>query len=343
MTKIEGEIHFGVIGAGHIGKRFAEMITQQKESVLVAMCDTKSRQELEHQNETPLYASPEEMLTAHPELDVVCVASPNGLHMSHALATLEAGKHVVIEKPIALSKAEAEKVIYTALHKSKHVFGVMQNRYSPPSVWIKALIESKKLGDIYMVQINCYWNRDAHYYTSDTWHGQKDLDGGTLFTQFSHFVDIMYWLFGDIENIQARLRDFNHQELTDFEDSGVVSFDFVNGGMGVLNYSTSCWDKNFESSITILAEKGTVKIGGQYMNEVEYCHVENYEMPVLPPANPPNDYGPYKGSAANHSFLIQNVVDVLKGRDTITTNALEGLKVVEIIERIYKAGAFEKK
>jgi len=164
---------------------------------------------------------------------------------------------------------------------------------------------------------------------------KKSLDGGTLFTQFSHFIDIMYWLFGDIQNIQAKFNDFNHNTLTDFEDSGFVSFDFVNGGMGSLNYSTAVWNQNLESSMTIIAENGSIKIGGQYMNEVEYCHVKNYQMPALAPTNPGNDYGDYKGSAANHHYVIENVIDVLKGRAQITTNALEGLKVVDIIERIY--------
>ncbi|MES2560297.1 MAG: gfo/Idh/MocA family oxidoreductase, partial [Bacteroidota bacterium] len=129
--------------------------------------------------------------------------------------------------------------------------------------------------------------------------------------------------------------NFNHEGLTEFEDSGFVSFDFVNGGMGSLNYSTSVWNQNLESSMTIIAENGSVKIGGQYMNEVEYCHIKDYEMPQLAPTNPGNDYGAYKGSAANHHYVIENVVDVLMGRDQITTNALEGLKVVDIIERIY--------
>jgi predicted dehydrogenase len=189
-----------------------------------------------------------------------------------------------------------------------------------------------------MVQLNCFWNRDDRYYKSDSWHGKKDLDGGTLFTQFSHFIDIMYWLFGDIENIVSRITDHNHQHLTEFEDSGVVTFDFVNGGTGTLNFSTSVWDKNLESSMTIIAEKGSIKICGQYMDKVEYCHVKDYIMPELKPTNPGNDYGAYKGSAQNHHYVIDNVVDVLKGRATITTNALEGLKVVDIIERIYSKG-----
>jgi UDP-N-acetyl-2-amino-2-deoxyglucuronate dehydrogenase len=145
----------------------------------------------------------------------------------------------------------------------------------------------------------------------------------------------MYWLFGDIQNIRSTLNVYNHRHLTEFEDSGFVSFEFVNGGMGCFNFSTSVWDTNLESSLTIIAENGTVKVGGQYMNEVEYCHIKDYKMPELAPSNPPNDYGPYKGSAANHHFVFENVVDVLKGRGPITTNALEGLKVVEIIQKMY--------
>ena len=237
---------------------------------------------------------------------------------------------------MALTKIDAEKVIFKALHVHKHVFAVMQNRYSPPSVWIKQMIESGLLGKIYIVQLNCYWNRDDRYYKKGSWHGKRDLDGGTLFTQFSHFIDIMYWLFGDIENIHAKFNDFNHMDLTEFEDSGFVNFDFVNGGMGSLNYSTSVWNQNLESSMTIIAENGSVKIGGQYMDKVEYCHIKDYVMPELAPTNPGNDYGAYKGSAQNHNYIIENVIDVLKGRATITTNALEGLKVVEIIVRIYQ-------
>lgn len=337
---IESEkVNFAVVGCGHIGRRHAEMIRANPEAHLVAICDLRPELagELEH-FEAPFYTAMDTMLDAHPEIQVVNIATPNSLHASQSIEALNRGFHVVVEKPLALNKADAERIIFTALHRNRHVFAVMQNRYSPPSQWIKGLMSSGHLGKINLVQINCFWNRDARYYRGDSWHGRKDLDGGTLFTQFSHFIDIMYWLFGDIQNIQSRLVDFNHQQLTDFEDSGIVHFEFVDGGLGVLNFSTSCWDTNFESSLTILAEKGTVKIGGQYMNEVEYCHIENYEMPTLAPANPANDYGPYKGSAANHVYLIENVVDVLKGRNSITTNALEGLKVVEIIERIYREG-----
>lgn len=333
-------IKFVVVGCGHIGKRHAEMIDRNPDTTLVALVDVKPIHELGIEAfKVPFFKSLEEFLSSAIETDVITIATPNGFHAAQAIKALETKHHVVIEKPIALTKSDAEKVIFKALNVSKHVFAVMQNRYSPPSVWVKNLIDENKLGSIYSVHFNCFWNRDDRYYTGKNWHGDKKLDGGTLYTQFSHFIDIMYWLFGDINNIQSKMRDFNHQELTDFEDSGIVSFDFVNGGIGSLNYSTSVWDKNLESSMTIIAEKGSLKIGGQYMNEVAYCHIENYELPVLEPTNPGNDYGAYKGSAQNHHFVIQNVVDVLHGNKPITTNVLEGMKVVDIIERIYQSSS----
>jgi UDP-N-acetyl-2-amino-2-deoxyglucuronate dehydrogenase len=337
MSLIQEKVKFAIVGCGHIGKRHAAIIQQNPEAELVAICDVKPKNELDISGfHVPFFNSMEEMLEAGLHIDAVNICTPNGLHASQAIKALEKRMHVVCEKPMGLTKAECEAVIFKALQMSKHVFCVMQNRYSPPSVWLKEVIDKGLLGDIFMVQINCYWNRDARYYKKSSWKGTKELDGGTLFTQFSHFIDIMYWLFGDIENIQARLHNFSHQDLTEFEDSGFVSFDFVNGGIGSINYSTSVWDQNLESSITIIGEKGSVKVGGQYMNDVEYCRIENYEMPELAPSNPPNDYGPYKGSAANHQYIIQNVIDTLKGRSELTTNALEGLKVVEIIERIYR-------
>ena len=336
-------IKFAVVGAGHIGMRHAEMIERNPNASLIAICDIKAKEDCNAKDYNgPFYQSLDDML-GEQDFDVLCVATPNGLHAEHALKGLKANKHIVLEKPMALKKNDCEKVIFTALERAKQVFCVMQNRYSPPSVWIKDIMNNNLLGNIHMVQINCYWNRDDRYYKKGGWKGNLELDGGTLFTQFSHFVDIMYWLFGDIKNIRTNFQDFTHKDSTDFEDSGFVSFDFINGGMGSINYSTSVWGKNFESSLTIIAEKGTVKIGGQYMNEVEYCNIENYEMTELPPANPANDYGNYKGSAANHNYIFDNVIETLQGKTSITTNALEGLKVVEIIERIYETNKFIKK
>jgi UDP-N-acetyl-2-amino-2-deoxyglucuronate dehydrogenase len=334
--KNKEKIKFAVIGCGHIGKRHAEMVVRNPEAELIALVDSQAKEKLSIDHlDAAFFSSIDDFLDANLHVDVVNVCTPNGLHADQSIKALEKGYHVVCEKPMGLSKVECENVIFKALQMSKQVFCVMQNRYSPPSVWIKDVVSKGILGDIFMVQLNCYWNRDERYYKADGWKGRQELDGGTLFTQFSHFIDIMYWLFGDIKNIQGKFKDFTHAHLTDFEDSGFVSFDFINGGMGCINYSTAVANQNLESSITIVGSKGSVKIGGQYMNEVEVCNIEGYEMPTLAASNPPNDYGPYKGSAANHHYVIENVVDTLKGRTTMTTNALEGLKVVEIIERIY--------
>jgi UDP-N-acetyl-2-amino-2-deoxyglucuronate dehydrogenase len=333
---MKDKIKFAIVGAGHIGNRHAEMILANEESQLVSICDSDSSKENNVKKyNVPFFSSINDLLANGPDVDVVCICTPNGLHAEHSLAILDHKKHIVCEKPMALTKSDCEKIIFKALQVHKNVFCVMQNRYSPPSVWLKQIVDQGILGEIFMVQLVCYWNRDDRYYKKGGWKGTQQLDGGTLFTQFSHFIDMMYWVFGDIKNIDAKFGDFNHKHATDFEDTGVVMFNFVNGGMGSLNYSTSVYDKNMESSISVIGSNGSLKIGGQYMNQVEYCHIKDYEMPELPETGTANDYGGYKGSAANHHYIIENVIDTIKGRTSITTNALEGLKVVDIIERIY--------
>lgn len=332
-------LRFGVVGVGHIGKRHAEMIQRQSGCELVALADVRTAEACGYEGEEPFYGSIEALLSAHAHaLDVLCICTPNGLHAEQALAAIKHDLHVVIEKPMALNRQDGERVLHAALARGKQIFCVMQNRFSPPSIWLKELLESGTMGEIFMVEIQCFWNRDDRYYGKIPWKGTRELDGGTLFTQFSHFVDIMYWLFGDIHKIQSRFADYTHGHNTAFEDSGLVTFEFVRGGMGCFNFSTAVHEANFESSLTIIAEKGTVKVGGQYMNEVEYCEIADYSMPELPEANPANDYGHYKGSAANHGYVFENVVAALSGGSHIATNALEGLKVVDIIERMYAAG-----
>lgn len=334
-------IRFAVAGCGHIGKRHAAIIDQHPECKLTGLCDILPKKALAVDHfDVPFFSSLEQLLREGPECDVVCICTPNGLHAEQCVRALEARRHVVVEKPMALRKSECERIIFKALNVSRQVFCVMQNRYSPQVRWLKEVVSSGRIGEIQMVQTNCFWNRDDRYYRpggqAHPWRGRRELDGGTLFTQFAHFVDILYWIFGDIRDIRSDFEDFRHRHSTDFEDSGNVQFRFVNGGMGSLVFSTALWDRNFESTITVLGSRGAVKIGGQYMNKVEYCHIQDYITPKLEPASPPNVYQGYTGSAANHHFVIQNVVDVLKGRKEATTNALEGMKVVEIIERIYE-------
>ena len=331
-------VRFAICGVGHIGRRHAALVSRHPGAALAALIDVRDALRPDLAAEfpgTPFFASLDEYLQTGPAAEVLTVATPNGLHAMQAVAGLRAGRHVVIEKPIALTKADAETIVHTALQTGRLVFGVMQNRYSPPAAWLKQVYDAGRLGEIYLVQLTCFWNRDGRYYRPGGWKGTQALDGGTLFTQFSHFVDLLYWVFGDVTNLAARFRDFAHNGLTDFEDSGLITFDLVRGGSGTLSYSTAVWDCNLESSLTVVAQRGSLKIGGQYLDKVEYCHLENYQMPALPPTNPANDYGAFQGSAANHVQVIENVVDTVQRRTTATTNALEGLKVVEIIERIY--------
>ncbi|MEZ5058350.1 MAG: Gfo/Idh/MocA family oxidoreductase [Saprospiraceae bacterium] len=339
------KIKFAVIGCGHIGRRHAAVIQENDQAELVAICDVKSLKELklpENLAQVNFYQKIEDLIR-NPKLqfDVACICTPNYLHASQALELLDAKKHVVIEKPMGLKRSECEKVVHKGLTVSRNIFIVMQNRYSPPIQLLKKLVKEQTLGDIYNVQIQCYWNRDDRYYMPDgqlhEWHGKLEKDGGVLFTQFSHFIDIMYWIFGDFEDIQSRFANFSHQHSTEFPDTGSVQFKLENGALGTLNFSTAVWDQNFESSITVIGEKGTIKIGGQYMDRLDYCHIQDYVAPTLPPSKPANQYKGYQGSASNHAQVIDNVIDVIRGHKTIATNALEGMKTVEIIERIYNS------
>lgn len=348
------EIGFAIVGYGRIGRRHGSIIAGLPEAKLCALVDVDEnvaevdenvakaeenvtggpRMNAEGPAAVPVFQTLEALLESPvaAQISVVNITSPNGFHARQACTALEAGLHVVIEKPLAISAADAQKVLDTAARSDRHVFAVMQNRYSPSARWLRQLVGSGKLGRIFMVQMDCYWNRDGRYYSPGSWHGTPELDGGTLFTQFSHWVDMLYWLFGDITRIQSRMENFAHRGLTGFEDSGFVSFDFIGGGMGSLNFSTAVWGKNLESSMTIIAEYGSVKIGGQYMERVEYCHGLDIPAPEGPELfSVPGD------PEAHHRDLLGNVIDVLKGRAVSDIDARDGLKVVEIIERIYKA------
>lgn len=273
-----------ICGVGHIGRRHAALVSRHPQARLVALVDSRAELGPELAAEfpgVPFFASLAEFLAAGLAADVLTIATPNHEHAPQAIWGLRAGLHVVIEKPIALRKTDAEAIVHTALQTGRLVFGVMQNRYSPPAAWLKQVYDEGRLGQVYLVQLNCFWNRDARYYRPGGWRGTQAQDGGTLFTQFSHFVDLLYWVFGDITNIAARFRDFNHQQLTEFEDSGLVTFDLVRGGSGTLQYSTAVWDRNLESSLTVVAERGSLRLGGQYLDKVEYCHLQDYQLPPL--------------------------------------------------------------
>lgn len=330
------KLNFCLIGCGRIGHRHAEHISINGK--LSAVCDTipEKAQALADEYNAIAYTDYNAMLKNHPETDVVVICTPNGLHAEHTIAALKAGFHVLCEKPMAINVHDCGQMIYTADKMNKRLFIVKQNRFNPPVVAVKKALEEGRLGKIYSVQLNCFWNRDAAYY-ANSWKGTKALDGGTLFTQFSHFIDLLYWMFGDVKDVHAILRNYHHQGIIDFEDTGVVTLEFESGVIGTINYTVNSHEKNMEGSLTIFGERGTVKIGGQYLNELEYQNIEGYEISGLPPGNPPNNYGHYVGSMSNHDKVYANLLDVLQNGGTIATNGFEGMKTVEIIEKIYGA------
>ncbi|HEY4954375.1 MAG TPA: Gfo/Idh/MocA family oxidoreductase, partial [Gemmatimonadaceae bacterium] len=288
------------------------------------------------EHEACAYPSIEEMLEAERNLDVVAVCSPNGLHARHTIAALEAGCHVLCEKPMAITVSDCSAMIQAAERANRCLFIVKQNRFNPPVVAVKKLLDEGRLGQVYSVQLNCFWNRNADYYR-DTWKGTLELDGGSLYTQFSHFIDLLYWMIGDVKEAFAIVDNYAHRGIIEFEDTGVVALRFDNGALGTINFTINSFSQNMEGSLTIFGERGTVKIGGQYLNELEYQDIQDYRIADLPPGSPANSYGHYQGSMSNHHLVYANVVDVLTGRGVIATSGYEGLKTVEIIDRIYAA------
>ena len=326
---------FGIVGCGRIAQRHAEHI--QIIGDLIAVCDTdiEKAKALGKKYGVRWFGNLKDMLADCPEIDVISICTPNGLHAEQSIQALKAGHHVLCEKPMALTVADCSAMINTAERANRRLFIVKQNRFNPPVEAVKKLIDEDKLGKIYSVQLNCFWNRNEAYY-SNSWKGTKDMDGGTLFTQFSHFIDLLYWFVGDVEWVTAKTANFHHRGIIEFEDTGMVILKFLNGAIGTVNYTVNAYKKNMEGSLTIFAEKGTIKIGGQYLNELEYQSLEGDPVTDLPPGNPPNNYGQYFGSMSNHDKVYQNLVSVLEGRGTIATSGMEGLKTVEIIEKIYR-------
>jgi UDP-N-acetyl-2-amino-2-deoxyglucuronate dehydrogenase len=263
----------------------------------------------------------------------LAVCTPNGLHATHSILALEHGIHVLCEKPMSIRSVDCKAMIATAEKANKKLFIVKQNRYNPPVAAVKNLIDNNKLGKIYSVHVSCIWNRNTAYY-DNAWRGTKNLDGGILFTQYSHFIDLLYYLIGDVSHATSLLKKFTNKNI-EFEDSGVAMLAFENGAIGSIHFSVNAHYKNMEGSITILAEKGTVKIGGEYLNTLEYQNIDNYSIDILDKPNLPNDYGTYKGSMSNHDKVYTNIIDVLLHGKNMTTSSYEGLKTVEIIEKIY--------
>ena len=329
-------LKFALVGCGRIAQRHAEHIHNKGKLVAVCDIDQKKADELAAKYNAKAYYTIEQLLENERDLDVVSICSPNGLHASHTIKALNAGFHVLCEKPMAITVRDCGEMIQAAERANRRLFAIKQNRFNPPVMAVKELLDKGKLGKLYSVQLNCFWNRNPDYY-HNSWKGTLKLDGGTLYTQFSHFVDLLYWLVGDVKQVQAMMGNFAHQGIIEFEDTGVVILEFENGVIGSIHYTVNSFQKNMEGSLTLFGEKGTVKIGGQYLNELEYQQIADVKIENLPEGNKPNNYGNYQGSMSNHDKVYDNLVEVLQKNAPITTSSFEGMKTVEIIDKIYKA------
>ncbi len=330
------KIRFAIIGCGRIGVRHAQQIHAYGE--LVAVCDIVFGKaiSLAEKYQAEAYKTLEDLLNEQKNIDVISICSPNGLHAAQSIQCLQSGFHVLVEKPMALNVDDCRAIITAAGKAGKNLFVVKQNRFNPPVIAVKKALDNGSLGKIYNVQINCFWNRGITYY-QDTWRGTKDLDGGSLFTQFSHFIDLVYWFFGDIATVHTLTDNYAHQQIIEFEDTGAAVFKLVNGIIGSIHFTVNSFQKNMEGSLTIFGEKGTVKIGGQYLNELEYHCIENFSFDAMPEGNAANDYGTYIGSMSNHDKEYQQLIETIQSGNINTVNAFEGLKTVEIIQKIYRS------
>jgi len=311
----------GIIGYGNIAKKHQAAIAQLDSCQLSAVYDILP---LKLEKNIATFQNLDKFLEQ--DLDLISVCSPNGLHTEHSIKALNRGHHVICEKPFALSSKDCAEMIQTAETYGKKIFCTMQNRYSPVSQWLKEITTKGLLGELYLVNTACYWNRNKNYYKGSDWRGNAAMDGGTLFTQFSHYVDTIYWLFGNMQISTAHFNNFDHEEMIEFEDTGIFSFKLDKGGMGTFSYTTSCYEKNFESTMTLIGSKGTIKVAGQYMDRIEYCNVEGVEPPQLDD----ND------NLANISAVYKNAISNINSDSPVMTTPLDGQAVVSIIEEVYK-------
>lgn len=327
-------LQFAIIGCGKIAPRHAAEAARQGR--LAVVCDiVPSRADaLASAFHCKAYYSLDEMLAAGEKIDVIAICTPNGLHAAHSIQSLRAGLHVLCEKPLSISVTEAENMIRVAKECNRKLFVVKSTRYNPAIAGLKKLLQENKLGRVYSFQMNCFWNRPASYY-EHSWKGTA-LDGGTLFTQFSHYIDALLWLLGDIKQIRGFRSNMAHRDNVLSEDCGVVALEMETGVLGGINWSVNSYRENMEVSLTVLAEKGTIQLGGGYMNSINYQLTEQNGL-ALPETGAPNDYGSYKGSMSNHDQVYENLVRALAHDEHPFTYAEDGLKTVQVIERIYNS------
>jgi len=328
---------FALIGCGRIAKRHSELLgySQIEGAQLCAVCDSElgRAEKIGNQFQVPAYADMNEMMSKE-HVDVVVVLTPSGLHAEHVINLSRYGKHIMVEKPMALSIEDTEKMIYACDENNIKLFVIKQNRFNVPVVKLREALDAGRFGKLILGTVRVRWARHQAYYDQDPWRGTWDMDGGVLTNQASHHVDMLEWMMGDVESVFAKMTTALADVET--EDTAIVTLKFKNGALGIIEATTATRPKNLEGSISILGENGTVVVGGLAVNEMQtwvFEDIQDGDSEVLQEfsVNPPNVYG------FGHQAYYEHVVDCIKSGSANLVDGLQGRKSIELISAIYES------
>jgi UDP-N-acetyl-2-amino-2-deoxyglucuronate dehydrogenase len=328
------DVRVALVGCGRISGNHLDAIDKIEGLTLVGVSDVELERadEVGRRRNIPAFRSLEEML-AGVECDVVSICTPSGLHPTHGITAARAGKHVVTEKPMAISLADADALVQACDAAGVHLFVVKQNRLNPPIQLLRRAVDKGRFGRIYLANTTVRWTRPQEYYDAAPWRGTWEFDGGAIMNQASHYVDLMQWLVGPVESVVAKTATLARRIET--EDTGMAVLRFRSGALGVIEVTVLTYPRNVEGSIAILGEKGTVKIGGTAVNRVEHWQFADYDDDdkLIEAANtaPATVYG------FGHEGYYRNVLAVLRGEAKPGTDGREGRKSLELILGIYES------
>ncbi|HFQ5194263.1 TPA: Gfo/Idh/MocA family protein [Vibrio vulnificus] len=333
------KIRIAVVGCGRISKNHFGSIEQLGEEFeLVAVCDNSPAVLGEHceKYDVPGYLSLDELLVSE-QMDLVTLCTPSGLHASQTIKAAKAGVHVITEKPMATKWADGLAMVKACEDAGVRLFVVKQNRRNSTLQLLKRAVTEQRFGRIYMVHLNVFWTRPQEYYDRAAWSGTWHMDGGAFMNQATHYVDLMHWLIGPVETIHAMTS--THRDI-EVEDTGVVNIKWRNGALGSMAVTMCTYPNNLEGSITILGDKGTIRIGGVAVNEIQewtFDEAKEYDQEIAK-AN----YQTTSVYGFGHPPYFKNVADVLRGNAEPETDGREGLKSLELLISIYRSARDKK-
>jgi UDP-N-acetyl-2-amino-2-deoxyglucuronate dehydrogenase len=331
----ERPIKIALVGCGRIAKNHFQAIEQHQDKLqLTAVCDN-DLQALQHATElygVKGYLSINDMLQ-NCDADIVSLCTPSGHHPSQAVAVAQSGRHVISEKPMATRWADGLRMVNACDEAGVRLYIVKQNRLNATLQLLKKAIDKNRFGKIYLVNINVFWTRPQEYYDQGQWRGTWDLDGGAYMNQASHYIDLAHWLLGPVESVQAMTATLARKIQA--EDTGVMNIRWRNGAMGSVNVTMLTYPKNYEGSITILGEKGTVRIGGVAVNEVQHWEFETPDVDDA--AIHDASYQTTSVYGFGHPLYYSNIVNSLQGKEKPMVDGREGLGSLELLVAAYRA------